>query len=264
MTQRAVPNVSEHKKTASSLSVRRCPGCGRLKGRPPWSGSKSVARLLSAAVGYSLASSRQVDEALRAPDHDGGCDDASPVLVAIARVGAAVFDDLPLLAVPAASQPEDVAETEADLEPAFGQAGLDADFVGGRASTDRLASLGAEFLKERGSPSLTTSAQDQVGGTDAWSKSRLAHLAAQVPKDARGAGSARLGRSAGYPLESTLSQLQPLRTFWYRSGKLLRPVSEARGTPYAASVRIHSSLGQPPAPGREPICAPLQLHRGRS
>ncbi len=31
-----------------------------------------------------------------------------------------------------------------------------------------------------------------------------------------------------------------------------------------SSVNVHSSLGQPLAPEREPICVPLQLHRDRS
>jgi hypothetical protein len=31
-----------------------------------------------------------------------------------------------------------------------------------------------------------------------------------------------------------------------------------------SSVHVHSSLGQPLAPEREPICVPLQLHRDRS
>jgi hypothetical protein len=34
--------------------------------------------------------------------------------------------------------------------------------------------------------------------------------------------------------------------------------------PQGAFAPIHSSTGQPPAPGREPICVPLQLHRDRS
>ena len=69
MTERAEPNLSkneEKSKKVSSLSFRLCAGCGRLEGRSTSPGSNSVEQLIFAAVVYSLSSSRQVEEALRA------------------------------------------------------------------------------------------------------------------------------------------------------------------------------------------------------